>query len=120
MDANPQRLRSTAYALTYAVALPRLQAVAREHGYALAVHGSMATDLDLIACPWTEEATDAETLIEALRSTVQGSLAPPCDWQVITLPNEKPHGRRAWVIHLNRDLGCPYLDVSVMPRLEKP
>lgn len=35
-----QRLRCDAYALLYAQSLPRLQRVARDHGYALAVHGS--------------------------------------------------------------------------------
>src|SRR4051812_2987278 len=43
-----------------------MREVARTHGYALAVHGSVNRDIDLIACPWVAEATDAETLYIAL------------------------------------------------------
>lgn len=115
---KPQRLRSTAYALTYAAALPQLQAVAREHGYALAVHGSMATDLDLIAAPWTEEATDAETLIEALRAAIGGAIRDETEFY--HNPARRPHGRLAWSIYPDAESAQhsdgPYLDVSVMPR----
>lgn len=118
-DAAPepkQRLRSTTYALAYSSVLPQFRAIAREHGYALGVHGSMATDLDLIACPWTHEATEPEVLIEALRVAVNGHLS---DRQGLTerSPARRAHGRRAWAIYLHEDAGGPYLDVSVMPRL---
>ena len=39
---------------------------ARSHGYALAIHGTVTTDCDLIAVPWTDTAADAETLMTAL------------------------------------------------------
>ena len=110
------RERSAAYALVFASHLPHLQAVAREHGYALAVHGSMRTDLDLIAAPWTEEATDAETLIEALRSSVNGYIAQMEGEGWARNPEEKPCGRRAWSIYFADAAAGPYLDVSVMPR----
>ena len=43
-------------AAVYAAALyPDLAEIAREHGYALAVHGSLARDFDLIAVPWREK-----------------------------------------------------------------
>lgn len=101
----------------YDLALVYARAAAYEHGYALAVHGSEMRDL--IAVPWVEEASDAATLIEAIRSAVGGQLAPGGFVR-------KPHGRRGWAIHLNngRTLGnfkpvMPYLDVSVMPRRRK-
>lgn len=58
----------------YLTVLPGLVQVAREHGYALAVHGSLARDLDLIACPWTDDAAPAEYLVETLREKVGGCL----------------------------------------------
>jgi hypothetical protein len=110
----------------YAWMIPRLTEVARECGYALGVHGSMHRDLDLIAAPWTDEALSAEALIEALRLAVDGTIIPSGTkggrWDaasgtfveaIINNPQEKPHGRLAWNIHLD---GGPYLDVSVMPR----
>lgn len=43
-------------AAVYAAALyPDLAEIARSHGYALAVHGSLARDFDLITIPWREK-----------------------------------------------------------------
>ena len=40
----------------YAAALyPDLVSICQKHGYALACHGSLARDLDLIAIPWAEK-----------------------------------------------------------------
>lgn len=115
MSDGPQRIASTAYGLAYAKTLPHLCQIAREHGYALAVHGSMATDLDLLACPWTEEAADPETLAETIREAIDGHFTGTAI--------EKPHGRRAWSIVPSAWIGCtnnlkwrPWIDLSVMPR----
>ena len=106
-------------ATCYAALLPTLQKVARECGYALAVHGTMTRDLDLIAAPWTEEATDDETLTEAMRAAVGGKIYGAMHdgktGKTDLNPVSRAHGRKGWVIHL----GGPYLDVSVMPRLPR-
>lgn len=102
----------------YDTALIHARAAAFSCGYALAVHGSEMRDLDLIAVPWTDEATDAEALIEKIVALTGGRIGDRPDEQ-------RPHGRRAWSIHLNNEhtLGnfkpvLPYLDISVMPRHE--
>lgn len=101
----------------YASLLPTLRAVAFEHGYALGLHGSLTTDMDLIACPWVSHAGDPEALIEAMRVAVGGCVFTAKDndmeW---TWSTEKPHGRRAWSIYLGDKPTGPYIDVSVMPR----
>lgn len=113
---------------------------ARKHGYALAIHGTVTTDLDLIAIPWVEDAADPVTLKDALMAHISA-----CDYEGLTrqqfpnnedlvtqiLANEKkrkadageyydetgaqikPHGRRAWNLYL--DHGAK-VDLSVMPR----
>lgn len=86
--------------------LPRVVRIAREHGYALAVHGSLARDFDFVAIPWVDEAVKPEELVEAIRAAVGGF------FDEHDHPASKPHGRRAWVIHLG---GGPYIDLSVMP-----
>jgi hypothetical protein len=112
-ELKPQRFRASAFALVFASALPQLQEIARGHGYALAVHGSMATDLDLIAVPWVREGvSDEATLIEALRVAIGGTIR-----EQDAHPDLKPHGRNAYSIYCNQGWG-PYLDVSVMPRKE--
>jgi len=94
----------------YAMAYSKLDRVAWRHGYCLALHGSMARDLDLVAIPWTEDADSPEKLIESIRrfvvekANVNLKIAPP------TL---KPHGRLAYVIPIGFDEH--YLDLSVMP-----
>jgi len=121
---NPRRLRSTVYALCFAASLPLLQTIAQQHGYALAVHGSMATDLDLIAVPWIEKPSAPEVLIEELRSAVNGHI--PNDVHADKYdetqynPVDRPHGRRAWSIYLNEGQGGPYIDISIMPTRENP
>lgn len=108
---------SLGVATCYALLLPTLQKTARECGYALAAHGSMKRDFDLIAAPWTEDATDDETLARALCAAVGGKIYGAMHDEktdkVDFNPVQRPHGRKGWVIHL----GGPYLDVSVMPRL---
>lgn len=106
-----------------------LKAVARQHGYALAVHGSLTTDMDLIAVPWIDEAAPAEELIEAIRVSVDGimeeiaSSCAPCRTNKVPCPHVdgpvalRSHGRRAWSIYLGK-VGGPYLDISVMPRTQ--
>lgn len=97
-------------ALIYAAALPGLQQIAHDLGYALAVHGSMQRDFDLVAVPWTDAALPAEALIEAIAGELMfWKGGPPVG------PEAKPHGRRAWCIPLATGM---YLDVSVMPREE--
>lgn len=100
-----------------------LRAAARAHSYALAVHGSLARDIDLIAVPWELGASEAPALIEALRACTEEILggavfiindlaAGPRDY-VRRSPEPKPHGRLGWSIYIG---GAPfYLDVSVMP-----
>lgn len=109
---------------TYMAAIPLLTEVARKCGYALAVHGTLGRDLDLVAVPWTEEATPAENLILAFLAAFgwnRAHLTPEVTNQDGTIsrpsghvPTPKPHGRMAWSIHFDHGL---YLDVSVMPRL---
>lgn len=106
----------------YAVMYPALVAIARSHGYALAVHGSMTRDFDLIAVPWTEEAGEALPMIEEMKAAAQGVYTHHEFDHCITADHGKgkPHGRKAYSIHLT-DQGCfgPYLDISVMPRTPK-
>lgn len=105
------------YALIYSALIP----VAREFGYALALHGSMVRDCDIVAIPWTDGATEPEPMIEALKVAACGVWTRH-DWDDIGTTSKratsKPHGRRAWSIHLTNfgALG-PYLDISVMPRI---
>lgn len=97
----------------YMAMYPYFAEAARRCGYALAIHGTMVRDLDLIAVPWVDEAKTAEELVEALREAARGWLVDDADGVRVT---QKPHGRRAWSIHLDDG----YIDLSVMPLASKP
>lgn len=71
-------------------AFRRMQARARDFGYALALHGSMMRDLDVIAVPWTDAAsTDINELAFELQKAVIGIGSASYSWE------KKPHGRMA-------------------------
>lgn len=91
-----------------------VRAIAREHGYAIAVHGSLRAerDIDLLAAPWAKDAHAFSTLVRAI-STLPYLHRPKSE-----RPTPKPHGRLAtvWIVK-HRARGCPaYIDLSVMPR----
>jgi hypothetical protein len=117
-------MKDVSRATAYALLLPQLMQAGREVGYAIAVHGSMARDLDIIAVPWTDEAVSAERLIMHLMAGVDGRLRNGARNEAGTWiptagsdPTAKPHGRLAWTVHLGHE-GL-HLDVSVMPRGER-
>ncbi len=92
----------------YATILPVLVEHARALGYALAVHGTLARDLDLVAVPWVDGAAPAEDLVRSLAQQIawtQDNLG-----YLVQGPEKKPHGRLAWTIPL---VGDAFVDLSV-------
>jgi len=104
--------RDPTFPAMFAMLYQMLARAARASGYALALHGSMGRDLDVIACPWTDEAVPAEELVETLRTSVDGFIVK--NHRSETNPTKKPHGRLGWSIHLTGS--GTYIDLSVMPR----
>lgn len=105
-------------AASYALVVPLLAAAVRPLGYALAVHGSMCRDLDVVAVPWTAEASPPEAVVDAVTMAVGG-------WRLHegSEPAERPHGRLCYTVHFPNAKGNslpdghPYIDLSVLPRL---
>lgn len=94
-----------------------IRAIAREHGYAIGVHGSMRSqrDIDLIAAPWTKDAHAYSTLVRAV------GRIPYLDRPKHDIDTRRPHGRLAALFLIrNRHATCPrWVDLSVMPRGER-
>lgn len=84
---------------------PGLAEIARANGYALAVHGSLARDMDLIAVPWIESPSCPEQVIVAIETAYGirriGSLTPAA------------HGRLVQTIGIQ--FGECFIDLSFMP-----
>jgi hypothetical protein len=114
---GPIPARAAAYVALY----PMLQQIANDHGYALAVHGSLHRDLDLIAVPWVEEASDPFTLIMAFKEATAAVFTHEDFDHIDPERNvtEKPHGRLAYSLHVtNSGMYGGYLDISVIPKKE--
>lgn len=105
----------------YEVLIKPLRHVAERCGYALAVHGSLNFDIDLVACPWRDTCVDAGTLAESIRKAAEQiiGLCYIRDHELKTAPTQKPCGRLAWSFYLNFGAG-PYIDLSVMPKVRTP
>jgi len=86
-----------------------VRAAAKDCGYAIAIHGSLARDCDLIAVPWNDSATTPEVLIDTIAQVTNTFSTPSADDSDV----KRPHGRRAWKLFFG---GKPYFDVSVMPK----
>lgn len=101
---------------------PRMAEAARAKGYALAVHGTLGRDFDLIAVPWAEDAAAPLELVEVLEKACGGWAAEYAitgegeDRQPVKMPRARAHGRLAWLIYFRGGTNHGYVDLSVMPR----
>ncbi len=92
----------------YACLYPELKQIALEHGYALAIHGSLARDLDLIAVAWNQEVKDHVDMIDEMLKAIGGTMFKSRQPYL----NEKPHGRIVYTLSI---LGDWFVDISVIP-----
>lgn len=84
---------------------------AKHYGYAVAVHGSLERDIDLVAVPWVADAKPPEQLATGLRQVLSklypiGLEIPPSDDPA----KMKPHGRMCWSWWIRP---WTYIDLSV-------
>ncbi len=94
------------YAPLYAGALyPDLAKVFVKHGYALAVHGSLARDIDLIAVPWDTQPSSVDDVIKSVNEAFAVKL--------VGEPETKNHGRIAYTLALG--FGECAIDLSFFP-----
>ena len=51
--------------------ITKIRQIARKHGWAIGVHGSLKRDIDLIAVPWTWEAVSWYELIIRIKDGIK-------------------------------------------------
>lgn len=95
------------FAPVYACLYPGLAEIARAHGYAMAVHGSLARDFDLICIPWVENPSMPQEVVNAI--TTKYAINQAGD------PEVREHGRLVYTIVMQ--FGECFLDLSFMPIL---
>lgn len=89
----------------YAAIYAELAEVFRDSGYALAIHGTLARDFDLIAVPWAEVCHSPHYVLEKVTTIFAVS--------VVGGATVKEHGRVAWSISIGH--GECAIDLSFMP-----
>ena len=96
----------------YARAYTKARLIAWSEGYALMMHGSFTRDLDLLAIPWEDRATDPDHLVKRIAiATGLHVVGKP--------PTKKPHGRLSWTLIFPEFEDPRFIDLSVMPRVPK-
>jgi len=113
--SNNDVLRNATYFYSKAILdqiLDDLKDVAKEKGYALAVHGSLKKDIDLVAIPWVNYPVNQDDLANALLQKLNDIFGAACFAGDVGL---KPHGRKAYTI-VTKGANV-YFDLSVVPSL---
>ena len=98
------------YAPIYAACLyPELAESFRTKGWALAVHGSLARDFDLVAIPWHDSPVSQQACVDIICQYHSMKQIGP---SII-----KSHGRQVFTLALG--FGECFLDLSFMPAMRK-
>lgn len=100
-------MKDANYAPMYCALYPKLAEITRSHGYALAVHGTLARDMDLICIPWRSIPSEPSQVVKEITETFH--------IRTIGEPEAKEHGREAWTITVG--FGECFIDLSFMPRI---
>ena len=98
--------------------LPAIREAARFKGYAVAIHGSLKRDIELIAVAWTEQACPPDEIVNSICGAVSGVLGNCV--QINKTPTKKPHGRIAVTLIHPGHVGEIDLSIIPPPKAEEP
>jgi len=92
----------------YASMWPDLKEAALNYGWALGLHGSLSSDMDIMAMPWTDDAKPVDDMIKALSDCFTEN---PFKNQHTVPSYGKPNGRVVYTMTIWSDF---YLDINVI------
>ena len=110
-DFNSESLSLNGKPAFYAAVYSDLREIAYKYGWALGLHGSLANDMDIMAMPWTKDASSIDILIRELQAKFDG----PFKGVDVKPYRGKPNGRVVYSIPIWGDL---YLDINVIEKEE--
>lgn len=99
-------MKSANYAPVYCALYPQFAEIARKHGYAMAVHGSLGRDFDLICIPWIENPARPEVIVNEITTTFAV--------KTVGEPDTTFHGRQRWTLSIG--FGECAIDLQFMPQ----
>lgn len=105
-----EEVNHTGKAVFYTILYPLFRLKALELGYTLALHGSMANDMDLVAIPWIENAANELELVTAISDCIGKTI-----WKEnhFKNPKDQPHNRVTYTLSIYSDW---YIDLSIMKK----
>jgi len=95
------------FAPIYLGLYPPLAEVARKHGYALAAHGTLGRDFDLICVPWVDNPSEPQAVVNEIMNEF--------DIKQVGQPQEMSHKRICYTLKVS--FGECFLDFSFMPKI---
>ena len=96
-------------AVFYACLWEDFRKSALDCGWALGLHGSLSSDMDIMAMPWTEDATTADIMIDKLNDCFDKPEG--IHWMVKKDAVTKKNNRVVYTIPIWSDF---YLDINVI------
>lgn len=110
---DKEDLKTNGRAVFYTVLYEGFRKAAIECGYTLSIHGSMASDMDLVAIPWVEDCKEPIDVVEAISKLIGGTI-----WHDHHFKNPKtqPHNRITYTLSIFSDY---YIDLSIMIPIRK-
>jgi hypothetical protein len=105
MAKSREHVVTNGRAAFYACVWNDLRQAALDCGWALALHGSLNSDMDIMAMPWTEDAKTVDVMIGALRRCFTDNEL------MIPQIGGRPNGRIVFSLPIFGDF---YLDVNVI------
>lgn len=88
----------------YAMCWEDMRKIAHENGWAIALHGSLKTDLDIMAMPWEEDCKPADVFIKSLADLFKSPF-------LILKYRVKPHNRISYNLVIYGDFS---LDIQMI------
>ena len=112
MAKDREQVTCNGRAAFYACMWDDFRQAAMDCGWALGLHGSLNSDMDIMAMPWIENALPADAMIDHMIATCFGNSvwAQPPHFKK-SEPGKKPNGRIVYTIPIFADF---YLDVNVI------
>lgn len=109
MIKNREAVTCNGRAAFYAAMWDDIRQCAMDHGWAVALHGSLASDMDIMAMPWTEEAVTFVEVVDAIVGLFDGNDLTVAGYEIDY--ESKPWGRIVASIPIWEDF---HLDISCM------
>lgn len=97
----------------YACIWDDLRNAAMDCGWALGLHGSLKSDMDIMAMPWVEDAKPVEVMVQALSDCFTES---PFKEDHIVPHFTKPHNRVVYTMSIWGDF---HLDISIIDSTQR-